>query len=92
MIWLLMIILIPFATKLLTGDGNDDLTVHAFHFGFYALLQVLLSAALFAMVPHLISSHLQEPGTEEKDRSALDWRSYGSAARLRAVDPGLLRH
>jgi hypothetical protein len=76
-IWLLMVILIPFATKLLTGDGNDDLTVHDFHFGFYALLQVLLSAALFAMVRHLISHHLQEPGTEEKDRSASDWRSYG---------------
>jgi uncharacterized membrane protein len=77
MIWLLAIILIPFATKLLTGYGNDDLTVHAFLFGFYALLQVLLSAALLAMARHLISHHLQEPGTEEKDRRASGWRSYG---------------
>jgi len=77
MIWLLMIILIPFATKLLTGYGNDDLTVHAFLFGFYALLQVLLSAALLAMARHLISHHLQEPCTEAKDRRASGWRSYG---------------
>jgi uncharacterized membrane protein len=77
MIWLLMIILMPFATKLLTVNVSDDLTVHAFRWGFYALLQVLISAALFTMVRHMISHHLQEPGTEEKDGSASDWRSYG---------------
>jgi uncharacterized membrane protein len=77
MIWLLMIILIPSATKLLAANGNDDLTVHAFQWGFYALLQVLISAALFAMVRHMISHHLQEPGTEERDASVSDWRTYG---------------
>jgi uncharacterized membrane protein len=77
MVWLLMIILVPSATKLLTGNGNEDLTVHAFRWGFYALVQVLISAALFAMVRHMISHRLQEPGTEERDRSASDWRTYG---------------
>ena len=77
MIWLLMIVLVPFATKLLTGNSHDALAVHAFQWGFYALVQVLISAALFAMVRHMISHHLQEPGTEERDRSASDWRTYG---------------
>lgn len=77
MSWLLMIILVPFATKLLTGNGHDDLIVHAFRWGFYALVQVLTAAALFAMVRHMISHRLLEPGTEGKHRSASDWRSYG---------------
>jgi uncharacterized membrane protein len=77
MLWLLTIILMPSATKLLSENGNDDLTVHAFQWGFYALLQVLISAALFAMVRHMISHHLQDPGTEDKDGKASDWRTYG---------------
>jgi uncharacterized membrane protein len=77
MLWLLFIIVMPSATKLLSENGNDDLTVHAFQWGFYALLQVLISAALFTMVRHMISHHLQEPGTEDKDGKASDWRTYG---------------
>ena len=77
MFWLLMIVLIPSATKLLSENGNDDLTVHAFQWGFYALLQVLISAALFTMVRHMISHRLVEPGNEDKDGKASDWRTYG---------------
>ncbi len=77
MIWLLMIILIPFATKLLSGNAHDTVVVNAYQWGFYALVQVLISAALFAMVRHMISHHLQAPGTEERDRSASNWRTYG---------------
>ena len=77
MTWLLLIIIVPSATKLLTGNGHDELTVHAFRWGFYALVQVLTSAMLFAMVRHMISQHLQEPGTEQQDNSASDWRTYG---------------
>jgi uncharacterized membrane protein len=77
MFWLLTIIIVPSATKLLTGNGHDSLTVHAFRWGFYALVQVLTSAALFAMVRHMIAHHLQEPGTERQDGSASDWRAYG---------------
>ena len=77
MIWLLLIILMPSVTKLLTVSGSDDMTVHALRWGFYALLQVLISATLVTMVRHMISHHLQEPGTEEKDARASDWRSYG---------------
>ncbi|MGD0704008.1 MAG: TMEM175 family protein [Trebonia sp.] len=77
MIWLLMIILVPFATKLLTGNSHDNLTVHAFRWGFYALVQVLTSAALFVMVRQMISHQLAEPGSEARDSSASDWRTYG---------------
>ena len=47
--WLLMIVLNPFATKLLTAPGHPDLHTHALRFGFYALLQVLESATVFVM-------------------------------------------
>jgi uncharacterized membrane protein len=77
MVWLLMIIVVPFATKLLIGNGHDDLAVHAFRWGFYALVQVLTAATLFAMVRHMISHRLLAPGTEEKYRGSSDWRSYG---------------
>lgn len=77
MIWLLMIILVPFATKLLTGNGHDSLTVHAFRWGFYALVQTLTSAVLFAMAWHMRDGGLLEPGTERSDRAASDWRTYG---------------
>jgi hypothetical protein len=33
-----MIVLNPFATKLLTAPGHPDLDTHALRFGFYALL------------------------------------------------------
>ena len=77
MIWLLMIILVPFATKLLTGNGHDSPTVHALRWGFYALVQTLDSAAIFAMALHMRDRGLLEPGTERADRAASDWRTYG---------------
>jgi uncharacterized membrane protein len=58
--WLLSIVLNPFATKLLTVSGHS-LTVHAVRFGFYALLQVLESAMLYAMLRHLIAGRLADP-------------------------------
>lgn len=59
MIWLLMIVLIPFAAKLLTSSGNETVGAHALRFGFYALLQVLNSAAFLAMARHMTSHHLE---------------------------------
>jgi len=57
-LWLLMIVLIPFATRLLTVSGAETLQVHALRFSFYALLQVLASAAMFAALTHMISHQL----------------------------------
>jgi uncharacterized membrane protein len=62
LIWLLMIILIPFATKLLTSQGHDTLSVHALRWGFYALLQTVEAAALLAMTRHLASHDLDAEG------------------------------
>jgi uncharacterized membrane protein len=58
--WLLTIVLNPFATKLLIV-GGQSLTTHALRFGFYALLQVLESAALYAMLRHMIAGRLADP-------------------------------
>lgn len=51
--WLMMIVLNPFATRLLTGRGHPSLDTHALRFGFYALLQVLEAALMLAMVWHM---------------------------------------
>ncbi len=56
--WLLMIVLNPFATKLLTAPGHPDLDTHALRFGFYALLQVLESGLIFVMLAHMLSHGL----------------------------------
>ncbi|HEY1002798.1 MAG TPA: TMEM175 family protein, partial [Streptosporangiaceae bacterium] len=57
-VWLLMIVLNPFATRLLTAPGHPDLDTHALRFGFYALLQVLESATVFVMLAHILSHGL----------------------------------
>jgi uncharacterized membrane protein len=65
--WLLTIVLIPFATKLLIA-GGQSLTTHALRFGFYALLQVLQSALLYAMLRHTIANGLADPPPAVTDR------------------------
>jgi uncharacterized membrane protein len=58
--WLLSIVLNPFATKLLVVSGQS-LATHALRFGFYALLQVLESSTLYAMLRHMIARGLAAP-------------------------------
>ena len=74
--WLLMIILTPFATKLLTSPGRNTVGTHAVKFGFYALLEVLTTGLLLAMVHRMKSHHLLEPDTPSKATN-LDWQSWG---------------
>ena len=76
MFWLLTIILIPFATKLLTGQGHDSLTVHALRWGFYALLQTVDAAALLAMTRHMAARDLG--ARDAGERTEDDWDSYGN--------------
>ena len=59
--WLLTIVLNPFATRMLTVIGHPTLDAHALRFGFYALLQVLESGAMLAMLRHMVSRG-QMPG------------------------------
>ena len=75
--WLLMIILIPFATKLLFSKGSGDLTVHALQWGFYALLQVLGSAALLGMVRRLVSREMLAPDTPQREVDNVIAQSWG---------------
>ncbi len=76
-VWLLMIILTPFATRLLTTPGQSSPGPRAFQFGFYALLQVLSSAALLLTVHHVVAHGLQAPDTPPLAETHSDWEAYG---------------
>ena len=54
-VWLMMIVLNPFATRLLTARGHPTTGAHALRFGLYALLQLLEAALLLAMLRHMRS-------------------------------------
>ncbi len=61
LLWLLAIVLIPFATKLLTDGEQDTTATHAVRFGFYAALQVFAVLTFAAMVRHLVTHNLLKP-------------------------------
>ena len=73
--WLLTIVLNPFATRMLTALGHPTLDVHALRYGFYALLQVLESAAFLAVLRHM-ASHGQIPGAPQPVVDKLTRESY----------------
>jgi uncharacterized membrane protein len=73
-VWLLAIILNPFATKLLTSSGPETLDTESLQSGFYALVQVLESAAVLAMLQHIIS-HQQAPDAPRTALTDTAWRS-----------------
>jgi uncharacterized membrane protein len=77
--WLFTIILNPFATKLLTSHGNDNLYVHALRFGFYSLLQALASVALLLILRHMVF-HDEAPGFPEPVLIDNTWQTYGLLA------------
>jgi len=70
--WLLMIVLIPFAARLLTTRAPQTLDAHALRLGFYALLQVLACLALLAMLRHMIS-HRQAPDAPPLAVDGVTW-------------------
>jgi TMEM175 potassium channel family protein len=57
-LWLLMVVLIPFATKILGGDGAFQL-----RFGFYALIETVTSLLFLLMVWHVRRAGLAAEGT-----------------------------
>jgi uncharacterized membrane protein len=63
--WLLMIVLIPFATRLLATTGNATLTAQALRFGFYALVQAVQSGILLVMLRYAASEGLSRDVPEE---------------------------
>jgi uncharacterized membrane protein len=72
MIWLLMMVLTPFATRLLTTQGNETTTAHALRFGFYALVQAVESGILVTMLHYMtargLSRDLPERTVREMSR------------------------
>jgi uncharacterized membrane protein len=70
-VWLGTIILNPFATKLLIVSGQT-LDTSALRFGFYALLQLLESAMVYAMLRHLISHQLADIPPQAARKQAND--------------------
>jgi len=71
--WLLMIVLTPFATRLLTDGGSPTVGLR---FGFYALVQVLDSAFLLALLWHL-TAHEELVRVPREVLSGWTWRNYG---------------
>jgi uncharacterized membrane protein len=75
MAWLLTIVLNPFATRLLTARGHPSPDVHALRFSFYALLLVLQSGALLAMLRH-VASHGLAPGAPQPVLTSMTRQCY----------------
>jgi uncharacterized membrane protein len=75
-VWLFMIILNPFATKLLTSQGNKDLYVHALRFSFYSLLQAVASAVLLVLLRYMVDHDLA-PGIPASVVIGNTWQTYG---------------
>jgi uncharacterized membrane protein len=75
MAWLLTIVLNPFATRLLTARGHPSPDVHALRFGFYALLLVLQSGALLALLRHMVS-HGLAPGAPQPAVTSMTRQCY----------------
>ncbi|GHE24645.1 DUF1211 domain-containing membrane protein [Kitasatospora indigofera] len=77
--WLATVVLNPFATKLLTTEGDDTETV-GLRFGFYALLQFLALAAVVAMERRMTSRRLRDPDVPAGLVAAGDPVLYGMLA------------
>ena len=78
MAWLLMIVITPFATRLLTVGSHEGPEVHAVRFGFYALVQSLTSVIMIVILRHMASRH-QAPGAPSSALNRVAWRSHSLA-------------
>ncbi len=78
MAWLLMIVITPFATRLLTVGSNEGPGVHAVRFGFYALVQALTSVIMIVILRHMAARQLA-PGVPPSTLNRVAWRSHSLA-------------
>jgi uncharacterized membrane protein len=69
-VWLLTVVLLPFAAKLLTLHRGSTLFVHACAFGFYALIEVLSSVVVIVMLRYAQAKGYVHGGSR-KEVSAL---------------------
>jgi uncharacterized membrane protein len=65
LVWLLTVVLLPFAAKLLTIHRHAPRLVHAYCFGFYALLETASSLTIIFMLRHAQRNGDVEDGTSE---------------------------
>jgi uncharacterized membrane protein len=79
MIWLLMMVLTPFATRLLTTQGNETTTAHALRFGFYALVQAVESGILVTMLHYMTTRDLSRD-LPERTVTKMSSQSYALVA------------
>ena len=77
MLWLLTIILIPFATRVMRPNGHQSLITHAYRFGFYALLEVLGNLAILVIARRIVSHRLYRSGVDTGRVGASYWACYG---------------
>jgi uncharacterized membrane protein len=77
-VWLLTVVLLPFAAKLLTLRNHPPLLVHACCFGLYSLIEAVASGTIVVMLRHAQKHGQLEPDVEE-ERSALQWGTGGVA-------------
>jgi len=66
-VWLLMIIITPYATRVLSGDGGFGV-----RFGFYAAIQVITLVTFWLMSRHIRRGHLLRPGMPARVSAADD--------------------
>jgi uncharacterized membrane protein len=64
-VWLLTVVLLPFAAKLLTLQRGPTLLVHACTFGFYALIEMLSSVMVIVMLRHAGAKGHVQPDSRE---------------------------
>jgi uncharacterized membrane protein len=72
-LWLLTMVLLPFATKLLYSDEPGAHQTQALRSSFYALLQVIAFITYLAMVHRMVSKNLVGPETPPDTTGRADW-------------------
>jgi uncharacterized membrane protein len=78
--WLLAIVLMPFATKLLNTNATGADQTHALRFSFYALVQVIAGGAFLAMVHRMATNRLVISNTPPDFVRRANWALGGVIA------------
>jgi uncharacterized membrane protein len=78
--WLMTIVLVPFASRLLTANPDSDQVVHGIMFSFYAVNQVLAGSLFLLTVRHGASAGLFSDRMPHRLRAVTDRDALGLAA------------
>jgi uncharacterized membrane protein len=78
--WLMTIVLVPFASRLLTANPDSDQVVHGIMFSFYAVNQVLAGSLFLLTVRHAESAGLFTERMPARLRAVTDRDALGLVA------------